>query len=220
MSKVPVYNQTGERVEELEVNSGVFGVKPDLALLEEAVRTQLANRRGSIAHTKTRDEVRGGGRKPWQQKGTGRARHGSIRSPLWSGGGVTFGPRSNRNWSLKMNKKAFRKALFMALTDKVQSNAFIVVDNFDAKEGKANAFSKNVSDVLGKANVSDRLVLLVTAGKNDNLQRAGRNLTNIKVVSAESLNIFDILKASAVMVLKDAMPIIEKTYLPAQTGLK
>src|SRR6185503_8469352 len=127
--KVPVYNQKAETVGEVDLNPKIFEVKPSLHLMAEAVRVQQANARKGLAHTKTRGEVSGGGKKPWKQKGTGRARVGSTRSPIWRHGGVTFGPRSNRNWELKINKKAKTKALFMSLSDKAKDGKLIVIDS-------------------------------------------------------------------------------------------
>src|SRR5262245_24267265 len=125
--KVPVYNQKAESVGEIDLNAKIFGVKPSLHLMAESVRVQLSNARKGLAHTKTRGEVSGGGKKPWKQKGTGRARVGSTRSPIWRHGGVTFGPRSNRNWELKINKQAKRKALFMSLSDKASDGKLIII---------------------------------------------------------------------------------------------
>src|SRR5438105_10116294 len=120
MAKTTVYNQTGEKITELDLNPKIFGIeKIDASLVQAAVRAQQNNSRSAIAHTKNRGEVAGSGKKPWKQKGTGRARAGSIRSPLWRHGGITFGPRGNRNWSVKLNRSAFRKALFTVLSDKI-----------------------------------------------------------------------------------------------------
>src|SRR5882724_4839777 len=120
MTKIAVYNQTGEKLKDMDLNSKIFGVeKIDVAIVHTAVRAQQNNNRKSIAHTKMRGEVAGSGKKPWKQKGTGRARAGSVRSPLWRHGGITFGPRNARNWGIKLNDSAFRKALFTVLTDKV-----------------------------------------------------------------------------------------------------
>ncbi len=213
MSKVPVYNQTGEKIEELDLTSAIFDIEPKVELLEEAVRMQLANARQPLGHTKTRAEVRGGGRKPWKQKGTGRARHGSIRSPLWSGGGVTFGPRSNRNWQIKMNKSAYRKALFMALTDKVRNNALIVVDKMDIDQPKTAILAKILKNFLEKVDAAPRNVLLVVLpGKDGNLEVAGKNLAGAQVTRANSLSVYDILRSNNLVVLKDAISTIEKTY--------
>src|ERR1700733_7837738 len=139
--KTSVYNQKGEVIGDVELNSKIFDVKPNQHLLAEAVRTQQSNSRQGTAHTKTRGEVSGGGKKPWKQKGTGRARAGSIRGPIWRHGGVSLGPRSDRNWELKMNKKAKTKALFMSLSDKAQNGQLIVVESMNI-EPKTKAFVK------------------------------------------------------------------------------
>src|SRR3989338_3936812 len=129
MAKVILYNQTGSEVGELSLDASLFDVAVDMALVHEAVVAQEANSRQVLAHTKDRGDVAGTGKKPWKQKGTGRARHGSRRSPIWVGGGITFGPTKDRNYSLKMNRKARRKALAMVLSDKVANNALFAVDS-------------------------------------------------------------------------------------------
>jgi large subunit ribosomal protein L4 len=139
--KVDVYNQEGKTVGNAELSAKVFGLKPNRGLIEQAIVTTLANRRQVLAHTKTKGEVRGGGRKPWKQKGTGRARHGSIRSPQWKGGGVVFGPRKNRNFELKMNVAAKRKALLMSLSDKVANERLIVLDAMKFEGAKTKHFA-------------------------------------------------------------------------------
>src|SRR3989338_10491140 len=136
MAKVILYNQTGSEVGELSLDATLFDVAPDTALVHEAVVAQEANSRQVLAHTKGRGEVAGTGKKQWKQKGTGRARHGSRRSPIWVGGGITFGPRNDRNFSLKMNRKARRKALAMVLTDKLISARLVAVDDLGVEEGK------------------------------------------------------------------------------------
>src|SRR3989338_5627406 len=136
MAKVNLYNKTGQTVGEINLDPALFEVKADKALVHEAVVAQMANSRVVLAHTKDRGEVRGGGKKPWKQKGTGRARHGSRRSPIWIGGGITFGPNAWRNFALKINRRARRKALFMALSDKVASQAFVVVDALTVAQPK------------------------------------------------------------------------------------
>lgn len=140
--KVKVYNQQAEVAGEMELSSKVFGMKANPALVHQAVVTQMANERKVIAHTKTRSEVRGGGKKPWAQKGTGRARHGSSRSPIWKGGGVTFGPRNDRNFKMRINKKMRQKAMLMALSDKVASNHLIILDKFLITEFKTKIFNQ------------------------------------------------------------------------------
>src|SRR5579864_1546617 len=139
--KVKIYGKNLEVSGEMDLNPKIFDIKPQVTLIEEAVRIQRGNARAATAHTKTRGEVRGGGKKPWKQKGTGRARVGSIRSPLWRHGGVTFGPRSNRNYELKMNKKQWRKALYMVLSDKAASNNFLVFSEFSLENPKTKEMS-------------------------------------------------------------------------------
>lgn len=207
--KVPVYNQQGAQVGDVELNSKIFEVKPNQHLLAEAVRIQLSNARQGTSHTKTRGEVSGGGKKPWKQKGTGRARVGSIRSPIWRHGGITFGPRSNQNWTLKMNKKAKTQALFMSLSDKASDKKFIVVDQIDLDKPKTKEFVKVLSAFkdLGKKQ------LFVMPKKDDKLSRVHKNLQSVTAVFANSLNVVDVLKADSVLVLKDSLGVIEKTYL-------
>jgi large subunit ribosomal protein L4 len=211
--KVSLYNQKGEIVGDVELNAKIFDVKPSLHLLSEAVRVQQSNARSGTSHTKTRAEVSGGGKKPWKQKGTGRARAGSTRSPIWRHGGVTFGPRSNQNWELKMNKKAKTKALFMSLSDKVKNNQFIVIDQIELAAPKTKdlvvvfkALQKQVKD-FGKKQ------LFLVPKNDDKLTRASRNIPALTTSLASSLNILDVMKADSVVVLKDSLPIIEKIYL-------
>ncbi|MCC7356613.1 MAG: 50S ribosomal protein L4 [Candidatus Doudnabacteria bacterium] len=210
--KISVYNQLAETVGEVELNDKIYAVKPTKHLLAEAVRTQLSNARKGLAHTKTRAEVSGGGKKPWKQKGTGRARAGSTRGPIWRHGGVSFGPRSERNWELKINKKAKTKALFMSLSDKATTGHLIVVENFKIEPKTKEfvkihaAFAKAVKD-FGK----NSLFLVPT--KNEAVVRASRNVPNVNQALANSLNIVDVLKADTIIVTKDSLPIIEKTYL-------
>ncbi|HYC79541.1 MAG TPA: 50S ribosomal protein L4 [Candidatus Binatia bacterium] len=211
MAKVAVYNTAGEQVSEMDLNSKIFGVeKIDANLVHEAVRTQRANSRASIAHTKTRGEVRGGGKKPWKQKGTGRARAGSIRSPLWKGGGVTFGPRNARNWSLKMNKSAFRKAIFTVLTDKLNEKKVAILDKIEAVE-KTKDLVNQINTLAGKAGLEKKFVLIV-AKPDNKLTRVAKNLPNVTVLAANQLNVIDLLHHD-VIVTKDALEVMEKIYL-------
>jgi len=211
--KTSVYNQKGEVVGDVELNPKIFEVKPNTHLLAEAVRIQLSNARQGTSNTKTRGEVRGGGKKPWKQKGTGRARAGSTRSPIWRHGGVTFGPRANQNWELKMNKKAKRLALFMSLSDKAKDKQFIVVDQITLDQPKTKLFVEWIKDLRLKINDLGRKSLLVLPKKDENLVRSSRNLQSINSVLANSLNVVDILKADSVIALKDSLGVIEKTYL-------
>lgn len=211
--KVAVYNQSAEKVGEIELNSKIFEVKPDTHLMAESVRVQLSNARKGLAHTKTRGEVSGGGKKPWKQKGTGRARAGSTRGPIWRHGGVALGPRSNRNWELKINKKAKTKALFMSLSDKAQGGHLIVVENLELDPVKTKEFVKVLEGFKSKVKETGKNQLLVLPKKNDSLIRASRNVPKIGSSLASNLNIVDILKADSVIVLKESLPVIEKTFL-------
>ncbi len=224
--KTPLYNQKAEQVGDIDLNAKIFDVKSSLHLVTEAVRTQAANARKGLAHTKTRGEVSGGGKKPWKQKGTGRARAGSTRSPIWRHGGITFGPRSDRNWTLKMNKKAKTKALFMTLSDKLKDGNLIVVDNITLDAPKTKAFTAVLKDFAGKLNLGKKQLFLLPK-KDDALIRASRNIPAVKPTLATSLNVTDILHADSVVMLKDCLAVIEKTYLkdfvkakPAKTADK
>jgi len=211
--KVSLYNQKAENVGEIELNSKIFDIKPNIHLLAEAVRVHRNNARQGTSHTKTRGEVSGGGKKPWKQKGTGRARAGSTRSPIWRHGGVTFGPRSNQNWELKMNKKAKTKALFMSLSDKARNNQFIVVDLIELTQPKTKEFNAVISAFKKGSKEFGKKQLFIMPKKDDKLSKASRNLTSITPVLASSLNIFDVMKADSLFVLKDSLPVIEKIYL-------
>src|SRR3989344_3851036 len=211
--KVPVYNQKAEVIGDVELNSKIFEVKPKKHLLAEAVRVQMSNSRQGTAHTKTRGEVRGGGKKPWKQKGTGRARVGSIRSPIWRHGGVTFGPRSNRNWELKLNKKAKKQALFMSLSDKATDKKFYVVEKIELAAPKTKTIIQLFADLRKIAGSLGRKQLLVLPRKDEKLAKSVRNIPGIQSVLANSLNVVDILTVDSIISLKDSLGVIEKTYL-------
>jgi large subunit ribosomal protein L4 len=215
--KISVYNQKAEVVGEIDLNDKIFAIKPSIHLLAEAVRIQASNARKGLAHTKTRGEVSGGGKKPWKQKGTGRARVGSIRSPIWRHGGITFGPRSDRNWSLKINKKAKTKALFMSLSDKATDGKLIIIDGFNLEAAKTKQFIAVMSAFEGKLKNLGKKQLLVMPKKDDSLVRASRNIPHITPTIATSLNVTDILKADSMVILKESLPVIEKTYLKTVT---
>ena len=211
MAKAAVYNQTGEQLKEVDLNSAIFGLaKIDASLVHAAARIQAANKRGPWAHTKMMGEVAGSGKKPWKQKGTGRARAGSVRSPLWRHGGITFGPRNSRDWSLKMNRSAFRKALFTVLTDKAADKKLVVVDKIDTT-AKTKELAARLSALAAKAGLGKKYAL-VLAGPDKSLQQAGRNLAAAKILYANQLNVMDLLKYDPIIVA-DALPVIEKTYL-------
>ncbi len=205
--ELPVFNLEGQPNGTVQVDPVVFGVKASPSVIQLAVTVQMANRRVAIAHTKMRSEVRGGGRKPWRQKGTGRARHGSRRSPIWRGGGVTFGPRSDRNFTLKINRKTRRKALCMVLSAKRSDNQVKVVDPLELKPAK----TKTLNNLL-RSLKSERGGLVVSAKPDRNLRRVAANMKSVEVISADSLNVYDVLKARTLIVAKSALPVIEKLY--------
>jgi large subunit ribosomal protein L4 len=211
MTKTTVLNQTGEKVSDLDLNPKIFGIeKLDANIVHTAVVAQLTNARKGTAHTKNRGEVSGTGKKPWKQKGTGRARAGSFRSPLWRHGGVTFGPRANRNWSVKLNRSAFRKALFTVLTDKINDKKFVVIDSMETS-AKANQMNKKLAALADKAKLGKKLLLVIDQ-PNAELDRAFSNLPTAKLAVANRLNIVDLLNHD-VIATKDAVSMIEKTYL-------
>ena len=205
MAEVSVLNMEGNEVEKLNLHDGIFGVEINEHLVHLAVVSQLANNRQGTQSAKTRSEVRGGGRKPWRQKGTGHARQGSIRAPQWTGGGVVFAPKP-REYSKKLNKKERRLALKSALTSRVNENKFIVVDEFKFDDVK----TKNVANMLNNLNVKKALVIM--GDKNDNLILSARNIPGVKTALTSTINVYDILKYDTVVVSKEAVANIEEVY--------
>ena len=205
MATVSVYNTDGKEVEKIDLSDNIFGVEINETLVHKAVVAHLANRRQGTQSALTRSEVRGGGKKPWRQKGTGHARQGSIRAPQWTGGGVVFAPKP-RDYSQKMNKREKQIALFSVLTSKVQDDKLIVVDNLDMDTPKTAAFVK----VLG--NLKADKALVVTSEKNDNLVLSARNIPDVKTVPTNAINVFDILNHEALVITKDAVKAIEEVY--------
>jgi large subunit ribosomal protein L4 len=209
MAKVNLYKQDGKSTESLELPDALFAVKVKPDVIHEVLIAQLANGRTRYAQTKDRSEVRGGGRKPWKQKGTGRARHGSNRSPIWSGGGVTFGPLAVRRYVKKVNKKVRRKALAMVLTDKLSSDHFIAVDDLSIKEAKTSTLIALRKALPG----SDAKALIVTTKEQSNLVSAAKNLPRTATIGVGSLNVRDLLKYPYVIVSAEAVAIMKETYL-------
>ena len=205
MANVSVYNIEGNQVGEIELNDAVFGVEINEHLLHMAVVNHLAAKRQGTQSAKTRSEVRGGGRKPWRQKGTGHARQGSTRAPQWTGGGVVFAPKP-RDYSFKLNKKERRLALKSALTSKVVENKIIVLDAFNMDEIKTKKF-KAVMDAL---KVSKALV--VVDGDNTNVVLSARNIPEVKTASTNTINVYDILKYDTLVVTQDAVATIQEVY--------
>ncbi|MEW6407404.1 MAG: 50S ribosomal protein L4 [Patescibacteria group bacterium] len=212
MLKVKVYNTKGEIVKTKELNPKIFAVEIKQEVIHRVLEAQLANQRKPWAATKDRSEVRGGGKKPWRQKGTGRARAGSIRSPIWRGGGVTFGPQKNRSYFKKINKKEKRKTLFMVLASKVKENHLILVDNLKIEKIR----TKDFINILKELPCKGKKVLILYEKPEEKLLKSARNIENIKTLPANSLNIFDILKYDWLLMPLKALEIIEKTYLKSQ----
>jgi len=205
MANVKVFNIEGNEVGTIELNDAVFGVEVNEHLVHMAVVQQLANNRQGTQKAKTRAEVRGGGRKPWRQKGTGHARQGSTRSPQWTGGGVVFAP-TPRDYSFKINKKEKRAALLSALSSRVADNKFIVLDSFNMDEIKTKTFVQ----VLNNLNVNKALVVLEDG--NTNVETSARNVANVRTARTNTINVYDILKYNTVIVTKAAVEKIEEVY--------
>ena len=203
MAKVSVYNMEGKEVGSLELNDAVFGVEVNEHLVHMAVLQQLANNRQGTQKAKTRSEVRGGGRKPWRQKGTGHARQGSTRAPQWTGGGVVFAPVP-RDYSFKMNKKERRIALKSALTTRVQENKLVVLDELKLDAIK----TKDMQNVLNNLKVEKAMVVT----DNENVIVSARNIPNVITASVGTLNVFDILKYNTVVLDKAAVAKVEEVY--------
>jgi len=212
--KTNLYNQEGEILGEIQLPETIFDLKVSDDVIHQAVVSQLANSRQVLAHTKDRSEVRGGGKKPWRQKGTGRARHGSIRSPIWKGGGVTFGPSKNRNFSKKINKKTRRKALFMALSGKAQDQKILVFDAINMENVKTKTLAAILKTLSGKImeRKNSPSTLLITPSQEAKTQRAIGNIKFAKALSAKSLNVADLLAHQIILLAKDAIPVIEEHY--------
>jgi large subunit ribosomal protein L4 len=217
MSSIKIYNLEGKEVSELELNKAVFGLPLNADLTHQAVIVALANQRQVLAATKDRSQVRGGGKKPWRQKGTGRARHGSIRSPLWRHGGITFGPTKERNFKLKINKKMARKALLIVLSSKVKDGELIVLDELKVAVPKTKEMAKIMANF---PQIKNGLLVLPDrrslgeggTEKNEDIKRAARNLPNLNIININNLNILDILKYQYLIFTKDGIEYLNKKY--------
>jgi len=206
MPKVALYNTKGEQVGEVELSDDVFGVEVRPDIMHRVVVNYLANQRQGTSSTLTRGEVSGGGRKPWRQKGTGRARHGSIRSPLWRKGGIVFGPKP-RSYNFTLPKKLKRFALKSALSAKVADNELIILDGLTMEAPK----TKSIVEILKNIN-ADSKALIVLAGKDDNVVKSARNLPGVKTASVNTLNVYDILNHESLIITKEAAEQVEEVY--------
>jgi len=207
MLKTKIYNQEGKESGEMELLEMVFGVELNDDLVHQVVVAQMANARQVLADTKDKGEVRGGGKKPWKQKGTGRARHGSSRSPIWKGGGVTFGPTTDRNFSKKINKKMKTKALFMVLSGKLKDEEIIVVDNL-----KINKTSTKEMKNIFKGLPIQGKVLLSLDKSDENILNSVKNIPKVSVLASDSLNVVDLLKNKFLVIDKKGIEKIEEAY--------
>ncbi len=204
--KSPVYNLEGKVVSEIDLPEPLFNRQWNDDLVHQVMVSQLANRRSPWAHAKGRGEVRGGGRKPWKQKHTGRARHGSIRSPIWKGGGASHGPVKERSFAVKINKKMLRAALSTVLSKRLRDGELKVVEAFPAATGKTKELAKSLKVLAPRLNA-----LLVPGMENKLIYRASGNLPNIKTLAPNSLNVYDVLRYKQIIIDKSAIPALTKT---------
>ena len=202
-------DQEGKEKGSIVLPKEIFEVELNPALLHQVIVSSSSNRRQVIAHAKGRSEVRGGGRKPWRQKGTGRARHGSIRSPIWKGGGVTFGPTKERVFKKKINKKARRKALLMVLSAKAKEKSIVILDNFKLEKPK----TKEVSELMRKIMPGVMSASLILPKREEKIFKAGRNIKGLSILEARNINAFDLLSSKYLILTKDTIGEIKKVFL-------
>ncbi len=207
MTKADLHNMKGEKTGDINLPGSIFDVKINPDLIYQVVRMQMLSRRQNTAHAKDRSEVRGGGRKPWRQKGTGRARHGSSRSPIWRGGGVTFGPRNERNYKKKINKKVKRSAIFMVLSAKREKDLVFFVSDLDIKEPK----TKQIREFLKKT-FCDKSTLIVLPEMKKNVILATRNIDNVDTIQAKDMNALDLLSYKYLVIPKKAVDVIKESF--------
>ncbi len=206
MPKAAVYDMSGKQIGEIELSDSIFGIEPNVSVMHDMVKNHLANKRQGTQSTLTRTEVSGGGRKPWRQKGTGRARQGSIRAPQWTHGGIALGPKP-RSYSYTINKKARRLALKSALSSKAAANEIIVIDNLNMDEIKTKKFA-GFLNAVGAGNGA----LIVTAAPNENIIKSARNIPGVKTTIATVLNTYDVLNGKKFIVDREAVARIEEVY--------
>jgi len=209
-----IYNQKGEKLEEVLLPKEIFDIKINPDLVHQVVVSQMANRRKVIAHTKTRGEVSGGGRKPWAQKGLGRARHGSIRSPIWRHGGVVFGPTKAKVFKKRIAKKMKRKVLFMVLSAKVKNNLLILLDKLKMDQPKTKLMAEVIENLKSKIeNFKKGSILIALPELDKNIILATRNLPKIDTLQAKDLNALDLLSFKYLIMPKESLKIIKETFL-------
>ncbi len=206
MPKVDVYDVEGKKVKTLDLKEEVFGLTPNEAVVHSVLVNYLANQRQGTQSTKTRAEVSGGGRKPWRQKGTGRARQGSIRAPHWVGGGIALGPKP-RSYNYTVNKKEKRLAIKSLLSSKVLENELTVVDHLELKEIK----TKEMAKILDNLKLEGKTVILLPEG-NENVQKSARNIEGVKTLRVDTINVYDLLKHKNLVVTEDTVKKLEEVY--------
>ncbi|MDP2930362.1 MAG: 50S ribosomal protein L4 [bacterium] len=217
--KYSVYNQQGEKVGETLLPKEIFSLKINQDLLWQVARSQAANARQGSAHTKTRGEVRGGGKKPWRQKGTGRARHASTRSPLWRGGGTVFGPNKDKNYKQKINKKMQRLALLMVLSSKVKSNELVVLDGLSLTETKTKIMAQIINNLKSKIKeLTVGKILLVLPEKNDKIIRASKNIPRLETIEARNINVLKLFSCKNLLLTKETISAFKKIFLKDETA--
>ena len=214
MSKVDIKKSDGAKSGTIELDENIFGIEPNVAVMHQVVNAQLAAKRSGTHSTKTRAEVRGGGAKPWKQKGTGRARAGSSRIPHWRGGGIALGPKP-RDYSQRTPKKMKRLALRSALSDRAQSNSVYVVDAWDFETPSTKA-AKTALEAIG----TEGKVLVVTDAQDENTEKSFRNLSNVNVLSSDQLNVFDILVSDSIVFTKDNLPTMNQVSATSQSDIE
>ncbi|MEK7612336.1 MAG: 50S ribosomal protein L4 [Patescibacteria group bacterium] len=205
--KAPVYNVQGKEVGEINLSDAIFDARWNADLVTQAVRAQELAIRKPVAHTKMRGEVRGGGKKPWRQKGTGRARHGSTRSPLWVGGGVSHGPRNDKKFEVKINKKMRRAALYSALSKKLKDQELRIVDSLSPKEPKTKELFQTLTGFFG-GKIGVPSALIIAGPDSKNIYRASANIPKVKSLDAKSINVKDVIQYKNVLIDKNAIEFI------------
>ena len=205
MPKTALLSLKGEKIKDIKLDDSVCGITPNDQVVYEHINLQMANQRQGSHSVKTRSEVSGGGRKPWRQKGTGNARQGSTRAPHWVGGGIVFGPSSNRNYTKKMNKKERRLALKSALTYKANDKEIVIIEKFEAETNK----TKDMLKLLENLNLAGKL-LIVTTELSENVILATRNIASIKLILANELNTYDVLSCDKLVITEDALKYVEE----------
>lgn len=209
---IDTYNQEGKKTGQTRLAKEIFGVKMNHDLVHQVMVSQMANQRQRIAHTKMRGEVRGGGKKPWVQKGTGRARAGSIRSPIWKGGGVTFGPRKEKKFKKRIPKKMKRKALFMVLSEKAKNNLFVLLKELEIKQGK----TKEMVDILSRLSKKEerlKSVLIVLPKHDRKIILAARNIPKVETIQAKDIDVLGLLSFKYLLIPKESLKVIKETFL-------